>query len=152
MATDMEKVRQAAEVLLKENKALNEKDVKAALAKSLKVKAADIGAGLIREVRRKLGIDRPAALAWARAYLVKAPTTDAKTVIEAVAERFGIRLGPPDVTRLRPVEAHGVRSRNAGEEKNRRGEGDPEPPQRVTGGLGAHGCCSRYWARCDGSL
>ena len=82
MATDMDKVRQAAEALLKENKALNEKDVKAALAKSFRVKPADIGAGLIREVRRKLGIDRPAALAWARAYLVKAPTTDAKTVIE----------------------------------------------------------------------
>ena len=105
MASDTEKVRQAAESLLKENKALNERDVKVALAKMFKMKPAEVGAGVIREVRRKLGIDRPAALAWARALLVKAPTTDAKTVIEAVADRFGVRLGPPDVTRLRPVEA-----------------------------------------------
>ena len=124
MATDMDKVRQAAEALLKENKALNEKDVKAALAKSFRVKPADIGAGLIREVRRKLGIDRPAALAWARAYLVKAPTTDAKTVIEAVAERFGIRLGPPDVTRLRPVEAR--RPRKNGRKHKKMGRGAPD--------------------------
>ncbi len=115
MATDTEKLRQAAESLLKENKALNERDVKAALGKMLKVKPAEIGAGVIREVRRKLGIDRPAALAWARASLAKAPTTEARVVIEAVAEKFGIRLGPPDVTRLRPKEAR--RPRKNGRKK-----------------------------------
>jgi len=115
MATDTEKLRQAAESLLKENKALNERDVKAALGKMLKVKPAEVGAGVIREVRRKLGIDRPAALAWARAYLAKAPTTEARVIIETVAEKFGIRLGPPDVTRLRPAEAR--RPRKNGRKK-----------------------------------
>ena len=124
MAVEMERVRQAAEAMLKENKALNEKDVKAALAKSLRVKPAEIGAGVIREVRRKLGIDRPAALAWARALLVKAPTTDAKTVIESVAEKFDIRLGPPDVTRLRPVEAR--RPRKNGRKHKKMGRGAPD--------------------------
>lgn len=115
MATDTEKLRQAAESLLKENKALNERDVKVALGKMLRVKPAEIGAGVIREVRRKLGIDRPAALAWARAHLAKAPTTEARVIIETVAEKFGIRLGPPDVTRLRPAEAR--RPRKNGRKK-----------------------------------
>lgn len=115
MATDVEKLRQAAESLLRDDKALNEKDVKAALGRMLKLKPAEIGAGVIREVRRKLGIDRPAALAWARAQLAKAPTTEARVVIDAVAERFGIRLGPPDVTRLRPKEAR--RPRKNGRKK-----------------------------------
>ena len=83
MATDMDRLRQTVESILKENKSLNERDVKAAVGKLLKIKPADIGAGVIREVRRKLGIDRPAALAWARARLTKAPTTEARVVIEA---------------------------------------------------------------------
>ena len=73
MATDLDRLRQTVESILRENKALNERDVKAAVGKLLKMKPAQIGAGVIREVRRKLGIDRPAALAWARAYLAKAP-------------------------------------------------------------------------------
>lgn len=115
MTTDVDKLRQAAESLLKDDKALNEKDAKAALAKMLKLKPSEIGAGVIREVRRQLGIDRPAALAWARSFLAKAPTTEARVVIEAVAEKFGIRLGPPDVTRLRPKEAR--RPRKNGRKK-----------------------------------
>lgn len=115
MATDLDKLRQTVESLLKENKALNERDVKAAAGKLLKMKPGQIGAGVIREVRRKLGIDRPAALAWARAFLAKAPTTEARVVIEAVAEKFGIRVGPPDVTRLRPKEAR--RPRKNGRKK-----------------------------------
>ncbi len=115
MATDLDKLRQTVESLLKENKALNEKDVKAAAGKLLKMKPGQIGAGVIREVRRKLGIDRPAALAWARAFLAKAPTTEARVVIEAIAEKFGIRVGPPDVTRLRPKEAR--RPRKNGRKK-----------------------------------
>ena len=105
MAIDPDKLRQTVESLLKENKALNERDVKVAAGRALKMKPGEVGAGVIREVRRKLGIDRPAALAWARTQLAKAPTTEARLVIEAVAEKFGIRLGPPDVTRLRPTEA-----------------------------------------------
>ena len=72
MATDLDKLRQTVESILKENKALNEKDVKIAAGKLLKMKPGQIGAGAIREVRRKLGIDRPAALAWARAFLAEA--------------------------------------------------------------------------------
>lgn len=115
MGIDPERLRQTVESLLKDNKALNERDVKVAVGKALKVKPAEIGAGVIREVRRKLGIDRPAALAWARALLAKAPTTEARVVIEAVAEKFGIRVGPPDVTRLRPKEAR--RPRKNGRKK-----------------------------------
>lgn len=121
MTTDVDRLREAAETLLKDNKALNEKSAKAALAKMLKVKPAEIGAGVIREVRRQLGIDRPAALAWARALLAKAPTTEARVVIDEVAEKFGIRLGPPDVTRLRPQEAR--RPRKNGRKKARRASG-----------------------------
>jgi len=119
MATDADKLRLAVETLLKENKALNERDVKAAVGRALKVKPAEIGAGVIRDVRRKLGIDRPSALSWARAQLAKAPTTEARLVIEAVAEKFGIRLGPPDVTRLRPAEAR--RPRKNGRKKGKAG-------------------------------
>ena len=115
MATDPGKLRQTVESILKENKALNERDVKLAVGKLLKLKPAEIGAGVIREVRRKMGIDRPAALAWARAFLAKAPTTEARVVIDSVAEKFGIRVGPPDVTRLRPKDAR--RPRKNGRKK-----------------------------------
>ncbi len=115
MATDMDRLRQTVESILKEDKSLNERDVKAAAGKALKIKPAEIGAGIIREVRRKLGIDRPSALAWARTLLTKAPTTEARVVIEGVAEKFGIRVGPPDVTRLRPQES--VRPRKNGRRK-----------------------------------
>jgi hypothetical protein len=125
MATDLEKLRQTVEAILKENKGLNEKDVKVAVGKMLKLKPGEIGAGLIREVRRKLGIDRPTALAWARAFLAKSPTTEARVVIDAVAEKFGIRVGPPDVTRLRPTEAR--RPRKNGRKK----AGRPAGRQKV---------------------
>lgn len=115
MAMDSERLREAIESLLEENKALNEKDVKLAVGRSLKLKPGEIGAGVIRDVRRRLGIDRPAALSWARAQLAKAPTTEARVIIEGVAEKFGIRIGPPDVTRLRPKEAR--RPRKNGRKK-----------------------------------
>ena len=153
MATDLEKLRQTVESLLKENKALNERDVKAAVGKLLKMKPAEIGAGVIREVRRKLGIDRPAALAWARALLAKAPTTEARVVIDAIAERFGIRVGPPDVTRLRPQEAR--RPRKNGRKKAGRAGGPHEGPEargrrrRTEEGAreGGEGCRSRSSCR-----
>lgn len=118
MATDTDKLRQTVEALLKENKGLNERDVKVAAAKALRMKPADVGAGVIREVRRKMGIDRPSALAWARALLSREPTTEARVVIDAIAEKFGIRVGPPDVTRLRPKEAR--RPRKNGRKKGGR--------------------------------
>ena len=123
MATDSDKLRQTVKSLLEENKALNEREVKAAAAKALKMKPSEIGAGLIRDVRRKLGIDRPTALAWARAYLAKSPTTEARVVIEAIAEKFGIRVGPPDVTRLRPKAAR--RPRKNGRKKGARAAAKP---------------------------
>ena len=129
MASDMDRLRQTVESLLKENKLLNERDVKAAAGKILKIKPAVIGAGVIREVRRKLGIDRPSALAWARALLMKAPTTEARVVIEGVAEKFGIRVGPPDVTRLRPKESRRPR-KNGRKRPAARRPGRPSCGQR----------------------
>jgi hypothetical protein len=99
------RIRETVESLLKGKKSLTEREVKAAVARALKTKPATIGAGIIRDVRKKLGIDRPAALAYARSILAKDTTTEAKKIIAAVGERFGIRLGPPDVSRLRPTKA-----------------------------------------------
>ena len=88
--------------ILKKDKTLNELAVKAAVRKGLKLGRAPIGAGVIREVRRSLGIDRPRAIAYARKLLAKNPTLEAKKVIEELGERFGISLQAPDVSRLRP--------------------------------------------------
>jgi hypothetical protein len=99
------RIRETVESLLKGKKSLTEREVKARVAKALKTKPAEIGAGIIRDVRKRLGIDRPAALAYARSILAKDTTTEAKKIISAVGERFGIRLGPPDVSRLRPTKA-----------------------------------------------
>jgi hypothetical protein len=66
---------------------------------------APIGAGIIREVRRSLGIDRPRAITYARKLLAKNPTLEVKKVIGDARERFGISLGAPDVSRLRPAGA-----------------------------------------------
>jgi hypothetical protein len=91
--------------ILKKNKTLNEREVKAAVRKGLKLGREPVGAGVIREVRKSLGIDRPRAIAYARNLLVKNPTLEGKKVIEDVGERFGINLGAPDVSRLRPAGA-----------------------------------------------
>ena len=88
--------------ILKKNKKLKERDVKAVVRKGFKLGRIPIGAGVIREVRRSLGIDRPRAIAYAKSLLAKHPTLEAKKVIEEVGERFGISLQPPDVSRLRP--------------------------------------------------
>jgi hypothetical protein len=117
MTLDAEKVRAFVKELLAETKSLTEKEVKAAVAKNFKAPVKDVGAGLIREVRKGLGIDRPAALAFAKAMLRKEPLTEAKTVVEAVANRFGIRLGPPDVSRLRPKSVKAARPRGRGARK-----------------------------------
>ena len=91
--------------ILKKDKSLNELAVKAAVRRGLKLGRATIGAGVIREIRRSLGIDRPRALSYARNLLAKYPTLEAKKVIEDVGERFGISLAAPDVSHLRPAGA-----------------------------------------------
>jgi hypothetical protein len=91
--------------ILKKNKTLNEREVKAAVRKGLKLGGKPLGTGVIREVRRSLRIDRPRAIAYARNLLAKYPTLKAKKVIEDVKERFGISLAAPDVSHLRPAAA-----------------------------------------------
>ena len=89
--------------LVKKNKALTEREVKEAIGKVFKLNPKTISAGVIRDVRKRLGIDRPGAIAYAKAMLKKNPVLEAKKVIETVGSKFGIRLGPPDVSRLRPA-------------------------------------------------
>jgi hypothetical protein len=91
--------------LVKKNKALTEREVKAAIGKAFKLNPKTISAGVIRDVRKRLGIDRPGAIAYAKAMLKKNPVLEAKKVIETVGSKFGIRLGPPDVSRLRPASS-----------------------------------------------
>lgn len=99
----------AIRALLKEKKSLTEKEVKEAVAKTFGVAPAEVGGGLVREVRRKMGIDRPAALAFAREALAKDPQLPARQLIDTLAERFGVRIGAPDVSRLRPASAKATR-------------------------------------------
>src|SRR5471030_1885384 len=100
---------------LKKNKALTEREVKAAIGKVFKLNPKTISAGIIRDVRKRLGIDRPGAIAYAKAMLKKDPVLEAKKVIDAVGSKFGVRLGPPDVSRLRPAGSRRRRSvRKAG--------------------------------------
>lgn len=108
MATiDLDKLRAVVRELLEKDKTLTEKDVKRRAARALKIKPEDFSGGLVREVRKVLGIDRPTALAHARELLRKDPALEARAVVETVAERFGIRIGPPDVSRLRPSAGAG---------------------------------------------
>ena len=112
MDKNVAKVRGFVTDLLKKNKALTEREVKAAIGRAFKLNPKTISAGVIREVRKRLGIDRPGAIAFAKALLDKNPVLEAKRVIEEVGTRFGVRLGAPDVSRLRPVGAR--RRRGAG--------------------------------------
>ena len=99
--------------ILRKDKALNEREVKAAIRKGLKLGRAPLGAGVIRQVRKSLGIDRPRAITYARNLLAKYPTLEAKKVIEDVGERFGISLAAPDVSHLRPAGARRKRTSGA---------------------------------------
>src|ERR1039458_7873147 len=135
--------------LLKKNKALTEREVKGAVGKGFKLNPKAISAGIIRDVRKRLGIDRPGAIAFAKAMLKKDPVLEAKKVIGAVASKFGVRLGPPDVSRLRPAGAKrqraartaggaisgatSARARNAGAIPIRRGR-PGRPPKVVRSG------------------
>lgn len=112
MEKNVAKIRGFVTDLLKKNKKLTEREVKAAIGRAFKLNPRTISAGVIRDVRKKLGIDRPGAIAYARALLDKNPVLEAKKVIEEVGTRFGVRLGAPDVSRLRPVGAR--RRRGAG--------------------------------------
>jgi hypothetical protein len=115
MDLDVQKAERYVTDLLKKNKALTEREVKAALGKVFKMNPKKIGAAVIREVRKKLGIDRPAALDYARAMLKKDPVLEARKVIDTIGGKFGVRLGPPDVSRLRPKSAR--RGRRGGRPK-----------------------------------
>jgi hypothetical protein len=99
--------------LVKKNKALTEREVKAAIGKAFKLNPKTISAGVIRDVRKRLGIDRPGAIAYAKEMLKKNPVLEAKKVIETVGSKFGIRLGPPDVSRLRPGRPGGSKQQRA---------------------------------------
>lgn len=109
MALSAAKARAAIRALLKEKKSLNEKQVKESAAKVLGVAPAEVGGGLIRDVRRTMGIDRPAALAFAKQALAKDPQIPARKLIDELGQRFGIRIGPPDVSRLRPASVKATR-------------------------------------------
>jgi hypothetical protein len=112
--------------LLRKNKALTEREVKAALGKAFKMNPKTISAGIIRDVRKRLGIDRPGAIAYAKAMLKKDPVLEAKKVIDAVGSKFGVRLGPPDVSRLRPAGS-----------KRRRAARAPAPKASAANGTSA---------------
>lgn len=119
--------------ILKKDKKLKEREVQAAVRKGLKLGRAPIGAGVIREVRRSLGIDRPRAITYARNLLAKNPTLEAKKVIEEVGERFGISLAAPDVSHLRPgkkkVSGH-LRRARARKKKVAAAKVKPQPMRR----------------------
>ena len=131
MALDAEKVRSFIQDLLKETKALTEKEVKVMVAKTFKTSPKEIGARMIRDIRKSLGIDRPAALAHAKAMLVKDPLLEGKAVVEAIASKFGIRLGPPDVSRLRPKSAKRSRPRGRRAKANGARRGPGRPPAKA---------------------
>ena len=105
MASDANRFRSFVEDLLRSDRSRTEREVKAAAVKALKVNPREVGASVIRAVRKKMGIDRPSALSYARALLAKDPKIEARKVIDSIREKFGIRLGPPDVSRLRPRTA-----------------------------------------------
>jgi hypothetical protein len=96
--------------ILKKNKGLTEREVKAAVRRGLKLGRTSIGSAVIRRIRRSLRIDRPRAIAYVRNLLAKHPTLEAKKVIEDVGARFGISLAAPDVSHLRPAGARRKRT------------------------------------------
>jgi len=135
MALDVEKVRAYVSGLLKKNKALTEREVKALIGKTFRVNPKSVGAAVIRDVRAALGIDRPGALAHARKMLVENPALEAKKVIRAIGEKFGIRLGPPDVSRLRPRKKGAAVRRGRPPKSVKRGPG--RPPKAAAAKAGA---------------
>ena len=130
--------------ILKKDKRLTEREVKAAVQRGLKLGRTPIGAGIIREVRRSLRIDRPRAIAYVRNLLAKHPTLEAKKVIEDVAERFGISLAAPDVSHLRPAGARRKRTSQGkvvaqptGKSQRSRAKVETQPTRKTQGSSGA---------------
>ena len=78
MDKNVAKIRGFVTDLLKKNKTLTEREVKAAIGRAFKLNPKTISAGVIRDVRKKLGIDRPGAIAFAKALLDKNPVLEAK--------------------------------------------------------------------------
>ena len=141
MELDAGRVRTYVADLLKKNKALTEREVKAAVGKAFKVNPKNVGAGVIREVREAFGIDRPGALAFAKKMLTEDPALEAKKVIDAIGGKFGIRLGAPDVSRLRPKRKGkgGPRRRGRRAVASPRARRGPGRPPRAAGVAGVAG-------------
>ena len=129
MALDANKFRSFVEEFLRSDRSRTEREVKAAAIKALKVNPREVGASVIRDVRKKMGIDRPSALSHARALLAKDPAVEARKVIDAIREKFGIRLGPPDVSRLRPRSGSTGRGRPARRGRRPASAARPAPAQ-----------------------
>lgn len=84
--------------MLRANKSVNERQLKKDAARRLGRK--DVPLPAIREARRKLGIDRASAQREAQKIL-RAGKMSGPQVIEEIQKRFGVKLFPPELSRLR---------------------------------------------------
>ncbi|HWC64738.1 MAG TPA: hypothetical protein VG777_01545 [Thermoanaerobaculia bacterium] len=84
--------------MLRANKSVNERQLKKEAARRLGRK--DVPLPAIREARRKLGIDRASAQREAQKILRTGKMTGPQ-VIEEIQKRFGVKLFPPELSRLR---------------------------------------------------
>lgn len=96
MATTKRSPADRVRALLMKNKALTEKEVLGRVKGTSRKE--------IRALRVSLGIDRQSAIADARGWLAKEPGLPAARLISDILATYGVRLGPPDVSRLRPVK------------------------------------------------
>lgn len=96
MATTKRSPADRVRALLTKNKALTEKEVLEHVKGTSRKE--------IRALRVSLGIDRQSAIADARGRLAKEPGLPAGRLISDILAAYGVRLGPPDVSRLRPVK------------------------------------------------
>lgn len=96
MATTKRSPADRVKALLMKNKALTEKEVLEQVKGTSRKE--------IRALRVSLGIDRQSAIADARSRLAQEPSIRAARLIEEILATYGVRLGPPDVSRLRPVK------------------------------------------------
>jgi hypothetical protein len=84
--------------MLRANKSVNERQLKKDAARRLGRK--DVPLPAIREARRKLGIDRGSAQREAQKML-RSGKMSGPQIIEAIQKRFGVKLFPPELSRLR---------------------------------------------------
>lgn len=94
MATTKRSPADRVRALLTKKKHLTEKEVLA------QVNGTD--RKQIRAIRVSLGIDRQSAISDARGRLMKEPSLPANRLIDEIMATYGVRLGAPDVSRLRP--------------------------------------------------